>query len=29
METANGGTLAETLNDDEVDNRLKRLAWER
>jgi 4a-hydroxytetrahydrobiopterin dehydratase len=29
METANGGTLAETLNDDEIDTRLKRLAWER
>ena len=29
LKQRNGGTLAETLNDDEVDNRLKRLAWER
>jgi 4a-hydroxytetrahydrobiopterin dehydratase len=29
METANGGTLAETLTDDEVATRLRRLAWER
>jgi 4a-hydroxytetrahydrobiopterin dehydratase len=27
--TANGGSLAEMLNDEEVETRLKRLAWER